>query len=105
VRFADTMDINEFYDRFSKGLIASQHGCLSALADPLGRWTGGTSVVASMAASLRISAQERRAASPRCRPREHPGRIILAKSRIGCRGAWQEHSKRWTCGPTRTLNW
>jgi len=79
VRFADTMDINEFYDRFSKGLRSpSQHGCLRALANPLGRWDWwGPRWSLRMAASLRISAQERRAASPRCRPARTRGGLFL----------------------------
>jgi hypothetical protein len=39
VRFADTMDINEFYDRFSKGL--ARHppmGAFGRWLNPLGRW-------------------------------------------------------------------
>ena len=39
VRFADTMDINEFYDRFSKGLERHPNtGAFGRWLNPLGRW-------------------------------------------------------------------
>jgi hypothetical protein len=39
VRFADTMDINEFYDRFSKGLDRHPNtGAFGRWLNPLGRW-------------------------------------------------------------------